>query len=1271
MKTSGRALKDLMWIFIITNIPWSISTGPAATVYDIDRTEGMNCFGGSAEAQQLLAKQGFVVAAPEFSQLFQAYIQSPLPVFITPDSAWHTYHVVLEDGVKEMERAQGRRLAEFSRRLIKVAQQQATNEPQFEAIAAYAAVGLAFQDGDSRERVAADQKRVVQGLLNGDAPVPSPIGFPLSPVQFRPQSFYAESPDLADFYSAHQWYAVVDFRLSDARETTLALCLSWLVENDRELHQLWRALTEPYNVFVAAPEDGSVTFYSRTGRELLADKFGPAEISSHVSALQRRLDAALPDARINDQYLSPDEYAHFPKVTKGFRLLPGRQLPCQACFQDTVDPAIPGRMFPSGLDFMTASAVLRSPAAVRAAEAQFGKAVAQAVQKAHCPPMPDTLYGRSMELLAKLQERLPAPVPEPLRTEAWADLQLWTQLAAWSEQRHTWALYAKNGALYGGDAEPPPGVVAPYPAFFAGLAKLSRETAEAFEKTTPEQNLNPKTTAAEMLELHTLIQNNYSGMSTGQLARISDKTSHFGRFIGEFYVRHQSEMTNASALQSGLAQMLKRIASTGVAEAADMETLKMYFDTRLVSAPTLNNFAAICDRLANFAQKALEGKALDHDEAKWVRDYGKVIAAFQGYEGNSWLVPLDDFSLVTRIFDNPQIGVLYAGVARPQALYVILPHKGKLQLYRGAVLSYREFVRPETERLDDKSWRDIVAQGKAPAPPVFTQSFLRTEKPDPNQKKPGLARSSNLKPGEPGKIRLEVKEVSLGPSPKAWVWHEGWITPSEDCRHVAYRARNGKKWRIFRDGVAGKEYNEAHSQSFSPDGDHLAYLARLGEKYCVVLDGAEGEFFNRIVETSKQQWPFVFSPDSARLAYVASREGKQCVVVDGRPGPAFDEVLHHSFSFSEDSKHFAYAAIVSSQGIIIRDGKEVLRADGIVSDVQSFGETRIGETFGPFLSPDGTRLACGVRRGTNCFVVLDNIESGPWQRINCLVAPREDFARFSADGRHFTYVGLRGEKDFVVVDRQENTNSWMDCAVFSPDSQRTAFSRYRESSGKGTFSSVVLDGLPGKEFSGTMEELVFSPNGKRLAYRVSERGGGYVVEHGGEEFDGYYSSGDIIFSPDSKHLAFRGSKNGQSFMVIDGRDYLQSDNGHDIRSDYFTFSPDSQRWGYIAQQGDEHYAVISGATYGPYDYLSVPDEEAYIYFSPDSRHFAFMANRDYSKNNYRGGREYLVVDGRDYEIQDASWLSGSVLRFDSPTKLHGLLMGEDRISRLEVEIRPD
>jgi hypothetical protein len=1272
MKTSGSALKDLVWVFITTLLICSARAGPAPSGYDLNRTDGINCFGGSTEAQELLAKQGFVVAAPEFIQIFQAYIESPLPVFVTPDSAWHTYHVVVEEGVKEMERAQGRRMAEFSRRLLKAAQVQATNGPQFEAIATYAAIGLAFQEKECRDDLPADQKRLVENLLNGEEPVPSPIGFPLSPVQFRAQSFYTESADLEEFYSAHQWYGMVDFRLSEARETTLALCLSWLIESDPELLDLWKRLTEPYDLFVAAPEDGSVTLYNRTGRSLLANEFGPQGISAHISTLQKRLDAALPDARINDQYLSPDEYARFPKLTKGFRLLLGRQLPCQACFQSTVDPAIPGRMFPSGLDFMAASAVMRSPAAVRAVEAQFGKAVAEAIQKADCPPMPNTLYGRSMELLAKLQERLQSPGPEPLQTEAWADLQLWTQLAAWSEQRHTWALYAKNGALYGGDAEPPPGVVAPYPAFFAGLARLSRETAKAFENTTPEQSLDPKRTAAEMLQMQTLFLNNYDGMSKSELARISDKTGHHDRFITQFYAKHQSELNNPRSLNNALTEMLNRVAATGVADATDMETLKMYFDTRLVSAPQLISFAGICDRLAEFAQKELQGKPLDHDEAKWLRNYGKFIAGFQGYGGNSWLVPLDDFSLVTRIFDNPlKRSVLYAGVARPQALYVVLPYKGKLQLYRGAVLSYREFVRSENDRLDDKAWRAMVAQGQAPAPPVFTRSFLRTDKPDLKQKKLGFVGSTNLKPGEPRKIRIEVQEVSLGPSPKEWVRHEGWITPSEDCRHVAYRARNGGKWRIFRDGASGKEYDEASYQWFSPDSEHLAYLARSGEKYCVVLDGTEGEFFNRIVETSKHQWPFVFSPDSARLAYVANCEGKQCVVVDGNRGPAFGEVLHHSFSFSEDSKHFAYAGRRDGKGIVVKDGKEVLQAEAVFSPVQAFGDARVGDTFGPFLSPDGARLAAAISRAGKWIMVVDGAESQPWDSISYLNLDGPAVG-FSPDGQHFSYVGMRGDKHSAVVDDKENAGSWFYCAVFSPDSKHFAFVRGPQDEQK-MVSSVVLDGIAGKEFAGEAKRLVFSPDGKKLAYKVSEwPANEYVVLHGGEEYDDYSADGDIIFSPDSQHMAFRGSKNGQSFMVIDGHEYLKSDSPHaDIHSDYFTFTPDSERWGYIVQRGDQHYAMISGATYGPYDYLSVPDEEAYIYFSPDSRHFAFMAARDYIRNNYRDGRQYLVVDGRDYEIQGASWLSGSVLRFDSPTKLHGLIMGTDRIARLEVEIKPD
>src|SRR5215831_20802794 len=88
-----------------------------AETYDLSGVKGIEGFSGSKAARELLAKNGFVVADPAFKQIFEPYIKSPqiersseknpmgesLPSFITTDSAWHTYHVLLEEGVKEME----------------------------------------------------------------------------------------------------------------------------------------------------------------------------------------------------------------------------------------------------------------------------------------------------------------------------------------------------------------------------------------------------------------------------------------------------------------------------------------------------------------------------------------------------------------------------------------------------------------------------------------------------------------------------------------------------------------------------------------------------------------------------------------------------------------------------------------------------------------------------------------------------------------------------------------------------------------------------------------------------------------------------------------------------------------------------------------------------------------------------------------------------------------------------------------------------------------
>jgi hypothetical protein len=111
----------------------------------------------------------------------------------------------------------------------------------------------------------------------------------------------------------------------------------------------------------------------------------------------------------------------------------------------------------------------------------------------------------------------------------------------------------------------------------------------------------------------------------------------------------------------------------------------------------------------------------------------------------------------------------------------------------------------------------------------------------------------------------------------------------------------------------------------------------------------------------------------------------------------------------------------------------------------------------------------------------------------------------------------------------------------------------------------------------------------------------------------------------------------------------------------FTFSPDSKQWAYPAHRGRTVRAVVSLKEYGSYDFLGEEDaRDEYIYFSPDSRHFAFMATR--------GNQAYIAVDGAAERVK-GEWLPGSRLRFDTDTKLHGLLMDKEKVTLLEIEIQ--
>jgi hypothetical protein len=73
---------------------------------------------------------------------------------------------------------------------------------------------------------------------------------------------------------------------------------------------------------------------------------------------------------------------------------------------------------------------------------------------------------------------------------------------------------------------------------------------------------------------------------------------------------------------------------------------------------------------------------------------------------------------------NSQDRCLEVGVAGGNTIYALVPIEGKWTLTRGAVFSYREFEWPASDRLTDEKWQQMVRDGKAPPPPVWTKSFM-------------------------------------------------------------------------------------------------------------------------------------------------------------------------------------------------------------------------------------------------------------------------------------------------------------------------------------------------------------------------------------------------------------------------------------------------------------------------------------------------------------------------------------------------------------------
>jgi hypothetical protein len=260
----------------------------------------------------------------------------------------------------------------------------------------------------------------------------------------------------------------------------------------------------------------------------------------------------------------------------------------------------------------------------------------------------------------------------------------------------------------------------------------------------------------------------------------------------------------------------------------------------------------------------------------------------------------------------------------------------------------------------------------------------------------------------------------------------------------------------------------------------------------------------------------------------------------------------------------------------------------------------------------------------------------------------------SEDARHLAFLGVKGDKQYVVVDgRQGPPFDWilpdslfvigegqaafivqnddlMQAVIggrvdkaypsiqfnrlfISPDGKKVAYIAVLPSKKM----AIVLDGQEGPAFD-SIDFPLFSPDSQRLAYRAMSDGTARIVVNGQPQptYDSVAGI-SLSFSPDSRRIAYEAVRKGQHMIVLDGKEVLQC---NPLKAGP-GFSPDSKRWAAAiaadpADPSSNKTCVALDGKIGPvYDAAFSGD----MRFSPDSKHFAFAA---------MGGKHAaIVIDG--------------------------------------------
>jgi hypothetical protein len=368
--------------------------------------------------------------------------------------------------------------------------------------------------------------------------------------------------------------------------------------------------------------------------------------------------------------------------------------------------------------------------------------------------------------------------PRVMRSAAWGDKTLHTQLASWTQLRHDNILYAKPPYNPGAVCEYPAGYVEPYPDFYAALGNYARFGREVFSKL--------------------------------QLDAPGETLEEAEARLGDEAWKREDELRPHRAVH------VREVALT-------------YFDHLEASMSTLEGLA----------RKELDGQAFSQEDELFLRSI--MVRKYVGdtrYGGiteehwDGWyngLLPFGDDScqLVADVYTNynsriGEVGVLHLGLSDPVMMIAQVDSGGEETLYVGPVFTLCEHLETANppHRLTDEEWQDFLYRQS----PHY-RSFLQENMQQYQTELENLERISELsekQQKDTARLKSWIREYEVKLSqikPKSPLyWTSGFRQPSQQTESLNlpdayqdFKAALSKRLQLYLDAIRLVAFEEGIS----------------------------------------------------------------------------------------------------------------------------------------------------------------------------------------------------------------------------------------------------------------------------------------------------------------------------------------------------------------------------------------------------------------------------------------------------------------------------